>query len=304
MHHDKRLSTSSYADSGYFASSVTSTATNLDPSSRSLQHTVAYYGPAAERSRASSVQSSRSKRVDNVIACPRPLAFPFHNDSYFLPVAETPQSRTASSYSTSTLVSSSTLAGSSNTDDSRRRTSDILSIRPGTVRSLKLKFENRTEQAPANSTKDNIAGEGTASQVHSPIRTTFSDIKEGTVKALQKLFTSKAYSPDTVPPDRSVSRGWKFWTKLRARNNRKEQTSVDKHRVPTAVHGDASTPLLQEPLPAYKRPIGTRYFQKLSKPQWWLSKPNEQTTAESKKSRNPITSIWSGFKSIVRGRTL
>lgn len=304
MHHDKRLSTSSYADSGYFASSVTSTTHNLDPSSRSLQHTVAYYGPAAERSRASSVQSSRSRRVDNVIACPRPLAFPFHNDSYFLPVAETPQTRTPSSYSTSTLVSSSTLAGISKTDDSRRKVSDIQSIRPGTVRSLKLKFENRTEQTPAMSTRDAIAGERTTSQVHSPTRTTFSNIKQGTVKALQKLFTSKAYPSDTVAPDRSNSRGWKFWTKLRVRNNKNEQTKADKPRAPTTVHGDASTPLLQQPLPAFKKPTGGRYFQKLSKPPRWLSRASEDSTAESKKSRNPISSIWIGFKSMVRGRGL
>ncbi|KAJ2962197.1 hypothetical protein NQZ79_g2579 [Umbelopsis isabellina] len=253
MHHDKRLSTSSYADSGYFASSVTSTATSLDPSSRSLQHTVAYYGPAAERSRASSVQSSRSRRVDNVIACPRPLAFPFHNDSYFLPVAETPHSRTASSYSTSTLVSSGTLASSSKTDNSRRKNSDIQSIRPGTVRSLMQKFEIRTEQTLTNSTNDTTAGKDSLSQVHSPTRTTFSDIKEGTVKALQKLFTSKPYPSDTAPPDPSVSRKWKFWTRLRARSNSNERTKVDKPRAPTAFHGDASTPLLQEPLPALKK---------------------------------------------------
>ncbi|CAM0142560.1 hypothetical protein VKS41_001915 [Umbelopsis sp. WA50703] len=307
MHHDKRLSSSSYADSGYFASSVTSTANSLDPSIRTLQHTVAYYGPAAERSRSSSVQSSRSRRVDNVIACPRPLAFPFHNDSYFLPVAETPHFRSHSSDSTGTLVSSSTLTASPNTDDARRKGSEIQTIRPGTVRSLRLKFENGTEQTVTNSTKsatsDRVTAKTSPSLVNSPTRTTFSDIKEGTVKALQRLFTLKANSLDTTPPARPERRGWKFWTRLRVRNVN-EQTTVDKSRAPTAVHGDAFTPLLQKPLPTANKPTGNRYFHKLSKPQWWVSRPYEHTKAESKKSRNPITSIWSGLKSIVGGKAL
>lgn len=297
MHHDKRASTSSYADSGYFAPSVTSTApSKTSPFNRTLQHTLAYYGPAAERSRASSVQSTRSRRTDEVIACPRPLAFPFHNDSYFLPVAETAHSTVSASKSTRSLVSLP------KTESGRHKDPSIDSIPPGTVRSLKVFFQktaDSTEPLTASSANRTLPSKDPTSTVTSPPKSVFAGIKQGTVKALQRLFTPN--TDHLEPPSPPKPRTWKWWKPTKVANQDAAKGESLKSRRTSTIYGDASTPLLQPPTPAAKKP-GNRFFPKLSKPPW-LSKSSIKPTDQFDKKPSPISNLWHGLKSFVKRKS-
>lgn len=301
MYHDKRLSTSSYADSGYFAPSVTSSsapAKSTSPFNRTLQHTLAFYGPAAERSRASSVQSTRSRRTDEVIACPRPLAFPFHNDSYFLPVAETTHNSPSASNSTRNLVSIP------KTETVRRKDPIMDSIKPGTVRSLKVFFQKTAETTTSITNPPPSGGTATSSSSspHTPTKSVFAGIKQGTVKALQRLFTPSLPKGDPSPGPKP-RRTWKWWKRSESQS---QEDSVRHERLmsrcTSSIYGDASTPLLQPPSPAAKKSTGRRFLPKLSKPPW-LSKPPSIKNSQFEQTSNPISNLWRGLKSIVNRKS-
>ncbi|KAI9279398.1 hypothetical protein BC943DRAFT_331762 [Umbelopsis sp. AD052] len=292
-YHDKRSSMSSYADSGYYAPSVSSTAPSKEPPfSRTLQHTLAYYGPAAERSRASSIQSNRSKRPDEVIALPRPLTFPFHNDSYFLPVAETTHRSLSASNSCRSVVSSPKV------HRTRQRDPTIDSIKPGTVRSLKQMFQRPTDTTQANEANNPLsAEEANITPTSPPPKSVFTGIKEGTVKALQRLFITPPPSktdPSKQPPSKPT-RTWKWWKRSKV-DDKQTATEANSRRT-SSVFGDASTPLLQPPSAAAKKPAGSRFFPRMTKPQWLLPKSSAMT---SEKPKNPISNLWNGLKSIVK----
>lgn len=298
-YHDKRSSMSSYADSGYYAPSVNSTAPSKEtPFSRTLQHTLAYYGPAAERSRASSIQSSRSKRADEVIALPRPLAFPFHNDSYFLPVAETTHRSLSASNSCRSLVSSPKV------QPIRQRDPTMDSIKPGTVRSLKQMFQRPTNTTQANERSNSTSAEEavtTSSSPPPPPKSVFTGIKEGTVKALQRLFIIPP-SPKTdslAQPLEKPKKTWKWWKRSKVDSF---PTASDSRRT-SSIFGDASTPLLQPPSTAAKKSAGNRVFPRMTKPQWLLPKSPAKTSERYEKPKTTITSFWNGLKSIVKRKS-
>ncbi|KAI8582251.1 hypothetical protein K450DRAFT_228075 [Umbelopsis ramanniana AG] len=296
-YHDKRSSMSSYADSGYYAPSVNSTSKET-PFSRTLQHTLAYYGPAAERSRASSIQSNRSKRTDEVIALPRPLTFPFHNDSYFLPVAETTHRSLSASNSCRSLVSPP--RGQS----PRQRDPTIDSIKPGTVRSLKQMFQRSSDTTQANEANNSIsAEEANITPTSPPPKSVFTGIKEGTVKALQSLFTTPLSSktdPSKQPPLKPT-RTWKWWKRSKV-DSQNPATEADS-RPTSSIFGDASTPLLQPPSAAAKKSAGNRFFPRMTKPQWLLPKSPAKASEHFEKPKNPISSLWNGLKSIVKRKS-
>ncbi|CAO3686378.1 unnamed protein product [Umbelopsis ramanniana] len=292
-YHDKRSSMSSYADSGYYAPSVNSTAPSKEtPFSRTLQHTLAYYGPAAERSRASSIQSSRSKRADEVIALPRPLAFPFHNDSYFLPVAETTHRSLSASNSCRSLATT------------RQRDPTMDSIKPGTVRSLKQMFQrpSNTTQANEGSNSTSTEAANTTSSSPPPPKSVFTGIKEGTVKALQRLFITPP-SPKTdsssAQPLEKPKKTWKWWKRSKVDSL---PTAADSRRT-SSIFGDASTPLLQPPSTAAKKSAGNRIFPRMTKPQWLLPKSPAKTSESFEKPKTTISSLWNGLKSIVKRKS-
>ncbi|KAH8554631.1 hypothetical protein BGW37DRAFT_480471 [Umbelopsis sp. PMI_123] len=296
-YHDKRSSMSSYADSGYYAPSVNSTGPSKEtPFSRTLQHTLAYYGPAAERSRASSVQSNRSKRTDEVIALPRPLAFPFHNDSYFLPVAETTHRSLPVPNPPRNLVSLP------NEQNVRQRDPTIDSIKPGTVRSLQKAFQEPTEVTQVNGVVNSSSTVEIQNTPPSPPKSVFTGIKEGTVKALQRLFTvvtpplpPKSEHTELPPPKRI--RSWKWWKRSKDEN----QPATDHvSRRTSSIFGDASTPLLRSPSSVAKKSAGSRFLPRMTKPQWLLSKSPAKTNEQFETSKNPIITIWNGLKSIVK----
>ncbi|CAO3599319.1 unnamed protein product [Absidia cylindrospora] len=161
-------------DNGSTTSSFV-TDTTLDSGSEHTTHRQ----PKKKRSRKKKYLDQPPRQPDFVYSCPRPLAFPFHNDCHFLPVAEadprdvariapprrmpsmestTNTSSTSkassfdqrSSYSSSRASTSSSARGSvcsqdddrpSSTHSTQRPASLISSVQQGTVRSLRSLFQ-------------------------------------------------------------------------------------------------------------------------------------------------------------------
>ncbi|KAG0166154.1 hypothetical protein DFQ28_001893 [Apophysomyces sp. BC1034] len=157
---------STSTDSGYSSSSLPS----LHDTTGSTTTTAT--SPVTPRAR-----KKQQQKTDLVYSCPRPLAFPFHNDCHFLPVAEadprdiariSPPPRRTSSVGSSQSDNLSIQSGSSDPLLSRQT-----SVRRSTVSSVE---------------GERLAGTG---------------IKKGTVKSLRQLFNKSAAS--LVPPKSSPS---------------------------------------------------------------------------------------------------
>lgn len=157
------------------------------------------------------------REPDLVYSCPRPLAFPFHNDAHFLPVAEadprdvarvTPQpSRRASSVQSSkasTTSSSyyynpraslkSSVHGETDTIHSRR-SSILSSMQRGTVRSLRSLFQLPHHDLPPPPAYQHYSPPPSNEPQHK--RLPRLDIAKGTVSSLRHIF---AKHPEPPPP--------------------------------------------------------------------------------------------------------
>ncbi|KAI8148308.1 hypothetical protein BJV82DRAFT_591619 [Fennellomyces sp. T-0311] len=208
-------SNTSGADSGY-TSSASSSPNATQPSPLSARVAAeAHVAKATEPSSSSGATTPKKpkkkrsgtknqlgppRQPDLVYSCPRPLAFPFHNDAHFLPVAEAdprdvarvapPSSRrqSAASSKASSLASSqfdqhsayryrSLRSKSSYDDDTEtlrsRQSSVISSMQRGTVRSLRSLFQIPTPH-------------------HPPVeeRSQRPEIKKGTVRHIREMFNS------------------------------------------------------------------------------------------------------------------
>ncbi|KAL1928730.1 hypothetical protein VTP01DRAFT_2516 [Rhizomucor pusillus] len=245
-------SNTSGADSGY-TSSTSSSPTNTQPSpitSRVIEEDIkdakllddeeiaARKPKKSSRSKKHSESpprdsSSPSRQPDLVYSCPRPLAFPFHNDAHFLPVAEadprdvarvapiTPPSRKscssskASSFVTtpfdqqsacrsirskssigSQLSSQHSISNACNSDADTlrsRRSSIISNMQRSTVRSLRSLFQ---KDPPPPYTESIPPPPPPPSNERLPRL----EIKKGTVQSLRELFSSKRVSTEVVAP--------------------------------------------------------------------------------------------------------
>ncbi|KAF1797263.1 hypothetical protein V8B55DRAFT_1517516 [Mucor lusitanicus] len=252
--HKKRSSLESEisgADSGYTSSSSTpsstspTTATACSPTttiataSTDSHVTTAKHDVVTVMPPPPTVKKKKSKRhqpprqPDLVYSCPRPLAFPFHNDDHFLPIAEADPRDVArvspSLNRSSSLQSSKTSIGSTrmyenysysgntsqrglDTESSYSHQSSILStIQRGTVRSIRSLFQLPESQSHSrdlsrvqtnNTTKTNYTG--SASSTHPPLQKL--EIKKGTVQSIKDMFTLKRSNIQvqhvTQPPPR------------------------------------------------------------------------------------------------------
>jgi hypothetical protein len=179
--------------------------------------------PAAKKKKPKKHQPPR--QPDLVYSCPRPLAFPFHNDDHFLPIAEADPrdvARVSPSLNRSTsLQSSKTSVGSTRMYDSSQysnraldaessysRQSSILStIQRGTVRSIRSLF-----QLPDSiSNSSNLSRINTNNTSHTRDSTSTAplqklQIKKGTVQSIKDMFSMKRSSIQaqrvTQPPPR------------------------------------------------------------------------------------------------------
>ncbi|KAK4516419.1 uncharacterized protein ATC70_011391 [Mucor velutinosus] len=250
--HKKRLSLESEisgADSGYTSSSSTpsstspTTATACSPATiatavadnhvTSANHDVVVVMPPPTAKKKKSKRHQPPRQPDLVYSCPRPLAFPFHNDDHFLPIAEADPRDVArvspSLNRSSSLQSSKTSIGSTrmyenysysgntsqrglDTESSYSHQSSILStIQRGTVRSIRSLFQLPESQSHSrdlsriqtnNTTKTNYTG--SAPSTNPPLQKL--EIKKGTVQSIKDMFTLKRNNIQvqhvTQPPPR------------------------------------------------------------------------------------------------------
>ncbi|KAG0170569.1 hypothetical protein DFQ30_002330, partial [Apophysomyces sp. BC1015] len=217
-------SNTSGVDSGY--NSSTSTSPTTEHSNSTTDPTSSIVSEPAE-STASSVttlsapprkkQSNRTKQhqpprnPDLVYSCPRPLAFPFHNDCHFLPVAEADPRDVARMHGTPSVASSK---ASSTTYDQE---SACHSIRSGSSPSVR----SRSESTASRATSFNSSQQGTVQSLRSLFTSasktdsvTPSDrlprleIKKGTVQSLREIFSSAPSTSPTSPQPPNKGRGF------------------------------------------------------------------------------------------------
>jgi hypothetical protein len=168
------------------------------------------------------------RQPDLVYSCPRPLAFPFHNDDHFLPIAEADPRDVArvspSLNRSSSLQSSKTSVGSTrmydnyqysgsnstrglDTESSYSRQSSILStIQRGTVRSIRSLFQlpdSLSNQDGLSRTQTNNTSHTQYSSSHTNDTLSTStvipplerlEIKKGTVQSIKDMFSKKRSS--------------------------------------------------------------------------------------------------------------
>ncbi|KAG2199824.1 hypothetical protein INT47_009437 [Mucor saturninus] len=198
------------ADSGYTSSSSTSSP-NTSIShvtddgeeetivTKDIQTTIA---TVEQKKKKQKRQNQPPRQPDLVYSCPRPLAFPFHNDDHFLPIAEadprdvarvSPSSlllnRSASLQSSKTSFSTQRLKR--DTESSYSQQSSILStIQRGTVRSIRSLF-----QLPESSSSNDPLSPTTSN----PNSLQRLEIKKGTVQSIKDMFSNKKKSPLILP---------------------------------------------------------------------------------------------------------
>ncbi|KAI9247836.1 hypothetical protein BY458DRAFT_465239 [Sporodiniella umbellata] len=142
------------------------------------------------------------RQPDLVYSCPRPLAFPFHNDDHFLPVAEADPRDIARVTPSSINRSHSIQSKASTQYDSgssfSRQSSILSSIQKGTVRSIRSVFQIPSSlNAISQSTK---SASGSYSTRQPPLERL--EIKKGTVQSLKALFMGHQQQAalKSVPP--------------------------------------------------------------------------------------------------------
>ncbi|KAF7730557.1 hypothetical protein EC973_001938 [Apophysomyces ossiformis] len=186
-------STTSGVDSGYNSSTSTSPTTEHASSAAETTSSSSIISEPTESITADSVttlsppppkkkSSNRTKQhqpprnPDLVYSCPRPLAFPFHNDCHFLPVAEADPRDVVRMHGTPSVASSK---ASSTTFEQDSACHSIRSTQSPSVRS---RSESTTSGA-----------------------TLLSSVQGGTVQSLRSLFSSASKSDSAAPSERLPS---------------------------------------------------------------------------------------------------
>lgn len=216
------------ADSGYTSSSSTTTATTSPSTSTShvtsddlfSSSSAVNVGVGVEKVavKKKSKRHQPPRQPDLVYSCPRPLAFPFHNDDHFLPIAEADPrdvarvspslDRSASLHSSKTSVVSKTYDYPASkkgldTESSYSHQSSILStIQRGTVRSIRSLFQlpkDSLSRIPTTTTSN--------TQQHDSLQRL--EIKKGTVQSIKDMFSKKKavvvhHTPAVVPQPRQT----------------------------------------------------------------------------------------------------
>lgn len=326
--HKKRSSLESEgADSGYNSSSSispsneepknhvtksTRDASSIISSSTMKSSTISTFDDTSfylQQQKKKSIKHQPPRQPDLVYSCPRPLAFPFHNDDHFLPIAEADPRDVArvSPLSSSSLLnrssslnstSSSTRLLKKDTDSSYSRHSSILStIQRGTVRSLRSLF-----QIPDSDTTSRVQ---TSYYEHN-------QIKQGTVQSIKNIFKrpasttpSVATSPPPVPPKKGlVTKAiHQFESKQKSptmglkvnvtpsTNNRKSTLTERAKDLKSKIFSKAppTTPKVDNKIKTKVKNLSNKVFN-------WKSTPKTTTTTTTNTPPKPKTSIFASFK--------
>ncbi|KAI8373314.1 hypothetical protein BD560DRAFT_369053 [Blakeslea trispora] len=191
--HKKRSSLESEnsgADSGYTSSSSSSPTTTTAPP------LVAVTIPSTENFSNQVIQEANinpqhqsNRQPDLVYSCPRPLAFPFHNDDHFLPIAEADPrdvARVSPSLNRTSSFQSSSKTSSVDGASAYSQQSSILStIQRGTVRSIRSFFQLPDSLSRVDTRQTNYSTQ--SSQTGLPRL----EIKQGTVQSIKSMFSLK-----------------------------------------------------------------------------------------------------------------
>ncbi|GAA5816442.1 hypothetical protein MFLAVUS_009971 [Mucor flavus] len=250
------------ADSGYTSSSSTpSSGSPISPTHHVTRKNINFNEPNDDYTTTAStasiitknsiepIKKKKSKKhqpprqPDLVYSCPRPLAFPFHNDDHFLPIAEADPRDVArvspSLNRSSSLQSSKTSVGSTrmyesyqystsnkavDTESSYSQQSSILStIQRGTVRSIRSLFQlpdslsnkgglsrvqtnNTSHTSYSSSTRHTVDTHKNTSPNSTHPQLERLEIKKGTVQSIKDMFSKKRASFQTQPVAQQTSR--------------------------------------------------------------------------------------------------
>ncbi|KAG0750279.1 hypothetical protein G6F57_000216 [Rhizopus arrhizus] len=190
---------SSGADSGYNSSfSTTSQSIISSPISTVIDH--------GENKKTQIINKKKGyqqspRQPDFVYSCPRPLAFPFHNDDHFLPVAEADPRDVArvtpSSINRSFSIQSNTSVHHDGDSSYSKQSSILSSIQQGTVRSIRSVFQLSNSTSSISQHTQSTA----YSSPKQPQSLERLEIKKGTVQSLKELFTRRhqQQQQQTVP---------------------------------------------------------------------------------------------------------
>ncbi|RCH98667.1 hypothetical protein CU097_005922 [Rhizopus azygosporus] len=278
--HKKRSSLESEisagADSGYTSSSFTPTC--------SINKKPHITGPPKKKKR----YHQTPRQPDLVYSCPRPLAFPFHNDDHFLPIAEA-DPRDVARVSPPSINRASSIQSKSTTSISRhdadssysRRSSVLSSIQRGTVRSIRSLF-----QLPDS--LSNLSQRTTQTSIITtdpPLERL--EIKKGTVQSLKDFF-SKRQPPQTsssIVSPASPKRGQLGTTIGSIQTNKTTNDSRASLKKNSNSSSSSCTKLSSNP--SSKKSFTSRASEFASRAFW--KKPAESTTPCSAKQPNVST---------------
>lgn len=298
--HKKRSSLESEisagADSGYTSSSFTPTCSIVSTPTTISTSTITttdenkkphITGPPKKKKR----YHQTPRQPDLVYSCPRPLAFPFHNDDHFLPIAEA-DPRDVARVSPPSINRASSIQSKSTTSISRhdadssysRRSSVLSSIQRGTVRSIRSLF-----QLPDS--LSNLSQRTTQTSIITtdpPLERL--EIKKGTVQSLKDFF-SKRQPPQTsssIVSPASPKRGQLGTTIGSIQTNKTtndSRASLKKNSNSSSSSSNSCTKLSSNP--SSKKSFTSRASEFASRAFW--KKPAESTTPCSAKQPNVST---------------
>ncbi|KAG2233308.1 hypothetical protein BDF21DRAFT_428103 [Thamnidium elegans] len=327
------------ADSGYTSSSSTpSSGSPISPTHHVTKKNINFNEPNDDYTTTAStasiitknsiepIKKKKSKKhqpprqPDLVYSCPRPLAFPFHNDDHFLPIAEADPRDVArvspSLNRSSSLQSSKTSVGSTrmydnyqystshkavDTESSYSQQSSILStIQRGTVRSIRSLFQlpdslsnkgglsrvqtnNTSHTSYSSSTRHTSDTHTNSSPNQSNPQLERLEIKKGTVQSIKDMFSKKRASFQTQPVAQQTSRQQKGYVGATIGQFESSTSNSNYSRANISAAASASPKKKVQPLATFK-PVACN----VTKPEQTRSKGSFTSRATEFASRT----IW------------
>ncbi|EIE76755.1 hypothetical protein G6F46_007204 [Rhizopus delemar] len=255
-------------------------------------------------------QTASQRPPDLVYSCPRPLAFPFHNDDHFLPIAEADPrdvARVAPQVNRSYSIQSK---GSLNRDSESsfsRHSSILSSIQQGTVRSIRSLFSLQSlSQLTTATTATQSSGENTTK--YQPLERL--EIKQGTVQSLRDFFTRGQQQPEDKKSDSVLSCPLPP-TETEPANHRKSLYSRASEFASRALWGTPTTeptsstlesqPETPEPRKSFASEIKKFSVRVISS--WMPTKSNEAyTKVQEDEQPSKVGQLWNSFKCFMTGK--
>lgn len=255
-------------------------------------------------------QTTSQRPPDLVYSCPRPLAFPFHNDDHFLPIAEADPrdvARVAPQVNRSHSIQSKDSLNRDSESSFSRHSSILSSIQQGTVRSIRSLF---SLQSLSQLTTATTATQGSVENTtkYQPLERL--EIKQGTVQSLLDFFT-RGQQPEDKKSDSVLSCPLPP-PETDPANHRKSLYSRASEFASRALWGTPTTeptssalesqPEAPEPRKSLASEIKKFSVRVISS--WMPIKSNESYTKVQDQDEQPskVGKLWNSFKSFMTGK--